>query len=258
MWKPSARARDGVLYDLYLRARYPATAALRRRERSFYRRVYDWRGSELIFDVGANRGNKAVIFRGLAKSVLCVEPSPVCCAALRQRFRGLNVRVVEAAVGAAKGEAVLQTFTGGAEGYNTLSEKWIAALATASRGRTAAKAGERFTVAVTTLDALISEHGVPAYIKIDTEGAELDAVRGLSQPVPLLSFECNLPEFAEDGAAIVRRLETLRPGSLYNYCLGDPPAEFDGEAWIGAEALLSFMGETQARFMEIYCKPGEA
>ena len=41
----------------------------------------------------------------------------------------------------------------------------------------------------TTLDALIAEHGQPAFAKIDVEGFEATVLAGLSRPLPALSFE---------------------------------------------------------------------
>jgi hypothetical protein len=44
-------------------------------------------------------------------------------------------------------------------------------------------------VAVTTLDALMTRHGRPAFIKLDVEGFEAEALLGMSRAVPALSFE---------------------------------------------------------------------
>ena len=49
--------------------------------------------------------------------------------------------------------------------------------------------GAPLEVPVTTLDALIERHGLPRFCKIDVEGFEAEILRGLSQPIPLLSLE---------------------------------------------------------------------
>src|SRR5262249_21672789 len=42
-----------------------------------------------------------------------------------------------------------------------------------------------------TLDEMIALHGKPQYIKIDAEGYDYEVLRGLSQSVPYISFECH-------------------------------------------------------------------
>jgi FkbM family methyltransferase len=45
------------------------------------------------------------------------------------------------------------------------------------------------TVPVTTLDKAIDEFGVSTFCKMDVEGFEVDVLKGLSKPIPLLTIE---------------------------------------------------------------------
>ena len=71
---------------------------------------------------------------------------------------------------------------------STASHAFIAVAAGSTRwaGRTMDRG--KSVVPVTTLDALVARHG-PAFIKIDIEGFEEEALAGLSRPIPALSFE---------------------------------------------------------------------
>ena len=71
---------------------------------------------------------------------------------------------------------------------STITEAWREA-----RGQEAGFAGVEWNrvieVEATTLDALIAAHGEPAFVKLDMEGGELAALRGLTVPVKGVSFE---------------------------------------------------------------------
>ena len=67
---------------------------------------------------------------------------------------------------------------------------------------------EEVEVEVTTLDALIAAHGVPAFCKIDVEGYEHAVLEGLSRPLPGLSLEY-LPAALDPALVAIARLNRL-------------------------------------------------
>ncbi|HUK07369.1 MAG TPA: FkbM family methyltransferase [Stellaceae bacterium] len=142
----------------------------------------------LAFDIGAHLGDRTRYFRALGARVVAVEPQPELAARLQRAFRGdSGVSVLCTALGAAQGHALLHR-----DPMNptlaTLSKTWTRAL-TASAAFRSVRWRETRSVPVTTLDALISRFGVPAFTKIDVEGFEAEVVGGLNHRVAALSFE---------------------------------------------------------------------
>jgi FkbM family methyltransferase len=154
----------------------------------------------LVFDIGANHGDKTWAFRQMAKKVVCVEPDATCFAALRSRYgRDRGVRLENVALG---GEVGVGTFFVEEEGsaYNTLNEKerdWIVSEYNQHI--------REVSVPVSTLDSMIEKYGTPDFLKVDVEGGELQVFKGLSKQIPVICFEANLPRFREETCSIIDR-----------------------------------------------------
>lgn len=185
---------------------------------------------DLCFDIGANLGGYTRTFLQVGARTVTVEPQKDCLQYLNETFRNNSlVTVLGQAVGDKKGlmeMAICQE----RDSLSTLSEKW----------RTAGRHASDFTwkgtekVSVTTLDALIEEHGLPQFCKVDVEGFEKEVLQGLSQKIPYLSFEFTR-EFFDDAETCLRLLEKLGPLKV-NCVLGDN-FKFFFPDWVTPEAL---------------------
>src|SRR5262249_8954041 len=155
------------------------------------------------------------VFLRMGASVVAVEPDPVCQLILAQKYHRLRlnacpVQLISNAVGSTDGVERMWV-DGDGSALNTLSSKWVDALrADTDRSWNAAdprKFASHFDVNTVTLDTLIANYGMPFYIKIDVEGYEDVALRGLTKSVPYLSFEVNLPEFVEESIRSILLLD---------------------------------------------------
>lgn len=157
-----------------------------RRLRRFYEPLIS--PGDLCFDIGAHVGNRTAAWLQMGARVVAVEPQAHLMVWLRRLHgRSPALTTVRAAVGAAPGAATLRHDPRNPT-VSTLSEEWIEAVRREpSFGAVRWRSAE--PVAVTTLDALIAEYGRPALCKIDVEGYEAEALRGLSQPLPIVCFE---------------------------------------------------------------------
>jgi len=143
---------------------------------------------DLVFDVGSHVGDRVGAFRRLGAKVVAVEPQPALALTLSAIYgRDKSVILERKAVGRTAGEITLQVNIDNPT-VTTASDAFVKA-ADGAAGWEGQRWGKSIRVPMTTLDALIATHGRPAFIKIDVEGFEAEALAGLTQPVKALSFE---------------------------------------------------------------------
>ncbi|MEO5367006.1 MAG: FkbM family methyltransferase [Magnetococcus sp. WYHC-3] len=202
------------------------------RRYEFYRQFLPEGG--VCFDVGANIGNRAKIFRRLGARVVAVEPQQACVLILRRLFReDAGVVVRPQVLGPAPGRTEIKLCD--LHMLTSLSQRWIDAVQ--QSGRFAGWRWDRVqAVDMTTLDALIAEFGVPDFIKIDVEGYEEEVLKGLTRPVRALSFEFT-PEYLPAVTGCLNHLRTL--GTLEcNYSLGESMV-LELSSWQTPQELLA-------------------
>jgi FkbM family methyltransferase len=146
------------------------------------------RPGDLVFDIGAHVGDRVASFCRLGARVVAVEPQQAMVQTLRLLYgRNTSVAIEAVAVGRAAGRTNMLINTDNPT-VSSVSPAFVEA-AQGAPGWEAQRWNEIVDVEVTTLDALIAKHGVPAFIKIDVEGFEAEALAGLSHAVHALSFE---------------------------------------------------------------------
>jgi FkbM family methyltransferase len=184
----------------------------------------------LVFDVGANLGQKTAVFLHLGARVVAIEPERHCFEYVRARFPGNRVTALNVAVSDAPGRARLFVSPQTPE-ISTLEASWL------ESGPDKDKAGtiEEQAIEVVTLSQLIERYGVPDYVKIDVEGFETHVLRGLQVPVQHVSFEFHAGsvETIAERCAILSALGRYR----FNFTLGNS-YELSLPSWLPAPELV--------------------
>jgi len=192
---------------------------------------------DLVFDVGAHVGDRIAAFRRLGARVVACEPNPPLVKTLRVIYgRDRNVTIEPVAAGAAAGEIDMNINVDNPT-VSTASHAFVEA-SHGAPGWEGQVWGKTIKVGVTTLDALIARHGVPAFIKIDVEGYEAEALAGLTQAVPALSFEFTTIQ-RDVARACLARCAALA-FARYNAALGESQT-LAHEPWQSAPAIGAWL-----------------
>ena len=207
---------------------------------------------DLVFDIGAHVGDRVASFRRLGARVVAAEPQPALVTTLKLFYgRDRAVTIEPVAIGAHTGTIELNLNIDNPT-VSTASGAFLRASAGAPGWE-----GQAWTktirVPITTLDDLIARHGRPAFIKIDVEGFEAEALAGLTRAVPALSFEFTTiqPEVA---AACVARCLALGY-TRYNAVLGESRALVHPE-WLSAAEIANWLSglPAEANSGDVYAR----
>jgi FkbM family methyltransferase len=200
--------------------------------------------NKIVYEIGAFQGLLTLFFSSRAKEVIAYEPNPPSCERVLQNLRlntRENVRLRQLAVGHTPGTLTLLTdplMPGGASADPQVAGQIQASVAAITS----------VGVPVVTLDEDIPASNLPApdFIKIDVEGMELPALKGMERTLrthyPELYLEMHgatMEQKDENVRAIVRFLTDLGYGRILHVESGE---------WI------TLANATDARRGHLYCQ----
>lgn len=191
-----------------------------------------------VFDIGANFGNYAHAVRSFCPNsrIVCFEPQPKTF--LRLEANCPDFEVERIALAERTGKAVLHELAG--------KESSPVASLSAETLTAHGAAGQSFEVEVETVDSYCQRKGIEAIrlMKIDTEGHDLDVLRGASAMlkggrIDIVEFEF-IPANMYTGAHFYLFVEILDGYDLFRLCLNgslEPLLPYD---WRFVELYMTY------------------
>jgi len=187
---------------------------------------------DLIYDVGAHRGEDTDFYLRKGFRVVAVEADPVLAAGLREKFSSAiesrQLVVVEAAVADAPGE--IEFFHNEQSSvWGTIHTDW------AERNEKMGAPSSRVKVRAVRFEDLLQEFGVPYYLKVDIEGADMlcvsalgslkDKPRFVSVESTKTSWASLLKEFDILESLGYRRFQVINQARIEEQSEPNPPRE---------------------------------
>jgi FkbM family methyltransferase len=170
---------------------------------------------DLVFDVGANFGNRVEIFLALGAKVIAIEPQQKCVDYLTKKYGN---KIIIENIGLGSKEEIKQFYEADNSVLSTFSNDYIDKVKD-TRHKTSIWKKTNF-ISIRTLDSLIDKYGIPAFIKIDVEGYEYEVVSGLTKHAGIISFEYNVPEMLHEVEKTNTKLNEIGY-TLFNYSIGE-------------------------------------
>ena len=201
--------------------------------RRFYKTILNQ--NNLAFDIGAHVGSKARSMKAAGVKVIALEPQQPYARFLKKTLPK-DIEFIQAAAGE-KEQDLTMSVSSKHPTVSSLRKDFVDS-AISAQGFEKVRWDQQQLVKVITLDSIIKRFGTPDYIKIDVEGYELEVLRGLSQPVKLISFEF-LPAIPNLTTQVLERLESLGQ-YRFNIVIGEQ-AKFAWGEWVDRENLENWM-----------------
>ena len=234
--------RAAKLARIRLDSLHPQKRAHKRQALVFYSQFI--KRGDLCFDIGAHVGNRTEILLGLGAKVVAVEPLDNCMDTLRIRY-GNNPKVILINKGLADSVGTRKLLIGRVTQLSTMSAEWMSAVVKSDRFKSH-EWNESKVVTVTTLDELIASWGLPVLCKIDVEGLELQVLKGLSQPVPYLSFEFT-PEYMDAARLCIDHLSSLG-SAVFNYSISES-MRLSLPDWVPPERMYKCLDDLRISYL---------
>lgn len=198
---------------------------------------------DLVFDIGANRGRKTMIFRWLGAKVIAVEPLFQFGDEFVPEFWwkfGDDEYVTAVPKAVSDQREILLQINRNMPYVSSVDVPWMTESAHAKPGQPyyAKPALIPRLVSCITLDGLINIYGMPRFVKVDVEGHEDQAIQTLSTPVPALNMEFHQDWIPREAIAHVDMLAPY----MWNYCL-DNRGQFVLPEWSGSKTVLAHMAK---------------
>jgi FkbM family methyltransferase len=179
--------------------------------KSLFRQLSHEKKEGLIFDIGANIGDRTKLFLELGYSVVAVEPNPELVMFLRKKFKRYvkngRLKILDKAINNEKGKIEFYIYNNHV--LSTCSKEFMENTKQTGRFGKATPVKTLF-VESTTLDELCNKYGIPFFIKIDVEGFEYEVLSTLKNNlISAIAFEFAIPESLSNTLLILKHLNKI-------------------------------------------------